>query len=374
MGRQRLVVFELAPAADELWELVCDRECGFLEHRAGCVVLPDVAAGAKLRPRVTATYASGKATNIARVFEGFLCDRASALGEKARGCVLAELVTCLPGCPGEYSQPQIPGPLLSRFTPGGAYMACLQARDFERVGLRFEALPPTAETQVDRRCANIVAPGGAELANFSPYILWDRAGRDTAVKVAGSLGPVDVVGLAGSLPRVDGQADAGVYADIIAAIRGAYPEALISLDVGGAPVEACLRGGRMTSPDVLSVNMDEYASVPSRLWEAFRGSAVIHNKRGCWWVRGEGPSRQELDARGPDVRVPEGVVPRQTICAGDAAHGGLLLGLMLYGRDDEGFRRSLVLSQACALAVVENEGGIRALSGSLVEANLARLG
>ncbi len=374
MSKAHLTVLELAPAADELWQLECDPKSGFLCHEGQCVTLPDVAAGAKLRPVITATYASGKATNIARVFETFLDPAAdTALARLARERLSARLVTFLPGCATPYRVPEIPGAALSRFTPGGAYLACLQARDFGNVEIGLEELPPTGEVQTDRRCANIVSCDGAELINFSPYLLWERACSDRAVDYAARMPSTEVVALAGSLPRVCGGPDRGIYADIIAAIRRTHPGTLVSLDVGGAPVDACLRRGPSASPDLVSVNMDEYAATDADLWRSFGGTVFVHNRRGAWIVSRAGETVDELQERRPDVPVAPGVKPLQTICAGDAAHGGLILGIMLFGRSPDALLKSLVLSQACALTVVESEGGIRALDAALIEGNARRV-
>lgn len=373
MSRETLTVIELAPAADELWELDCDPQSGYLSHESRCVALPDVAAGAKLRPVITATYASGKATNVARVFEAFLDPAADTpLSIQARERLAARLITLLPGAASPYRMPHIPGPALSGFTPGGAYLACLQARDFGNVEIAFEALPPTGEVQTDRRCANIVSCDGAELINFSPYLQWSRACRERAVSAAHQIPPTSVVALAGSLPRVCGGPDRGIYADIIVAVRAAHPQVLVSLDVGGEPVDACLRRGPSASPDFVSVNMDEYAATDAGLWQGFAGNVLVHSRRGAWLVQ-PGESVEALQARGPDVPVVPGVKPLQTICAGDAAHGGLLLGVMLFGRSPQALGKAAVLSQACALAVVESEGGIRALDAATVERNARRI-
>lgn len=369
--RQSITVYELAPAADELWELETDASKGCLWHRDGEVALPDVASGAKLRPHVSAAYASGKATNIARVFDAFLRSNArSEIARRARLSVRAQLVTFLPGQPGGYRNPGIPGALLQRFTPGGAYLACLQARDFSAVDLSLEVLPATDGIQTDRRCVNVVARDGGELCNFSPYLLWSRACVDTVLKAIAS-GPVaDFVGLAGSLPLVEGAAAPDIYARVIRAIRSRRPDTVISLDVGGAPLAKCLQPGAM--PDVVCVNMDEYGAVPPQAWKGFGGLIAVHDKRGCWLLRREAPSPEALARRGPDVPVPGRVSVVHTICAGDAAHGGLLLGLMLYGTGRRGVGQAAVLSQACALTVVESRDSIRGLTASRVQSNLRR--
>jgi len=373
MKTRSITVFELAPAADELWELEQDSRSGYLYHDRGVAALPDVARGAKIRPRVSAAYASGKATNIARVFDAFLRPQAEApLARLARDAVRARLLTFLPGCHSPYHSPDIPGDVLSQFTPGGAYLACLQARDFSAVELSVVGLPPTHDLQADRRCANIVAADGGELCNFSPYLLWtaDCVTAALDAMVQGAL--VDVIGLAGSLPQVDGAPSADIYARAIRGLKRRNPQVIVSLDVGGAPIRSCLQGGPDTSPDLFCINMDEYLGAGRDLWARHAGTVIIHNKRGCWIVSGEAPTSRELLARGPDIPTPADVRVIHTICAGDAAHGGLLLGVMLYGRDTAGLRKAAVLSQACAIAVVESPDSIRGLTAEKVQANLER--
>ena len=77
--------------------------------------------------------------------------------------------------------------------------------------------------------------------------------------------------------------------------------------------------------------------------------------------------------RQPDVLTAPDAKVVHTICAGDAAHGGLLLGLMLYGTTPEGLVAAVKLSQACALTVVESEHSIRGLTAETVERNLPRI-
>ncbi len=369
MDRRTLTVFELAPAADELWELAQDAACGYLDHAAGAVSLPDVASGAKLRPQVTAAYASGKATNVARVFDAFLrADATTAPARQARAELGARLVTYLPGQPGGYRHPEVPGPLLGQFTPGGAYLACLQARDFHAVELVLEPLCPTDGVQTDRRCANIVAAEGHELVNFSPHLLWHGGCVGDVLGGLPRAARAEVVALAGSLPLVDGKPAPDLYHRIIRLLREHMPGVFISLDVGGAPLQACLTGDPAGAPDVVCINVSEYSGVPSGLWERYAGVAVVHDKRGCFVLPGEALS----DDRAPDVAVPSDIEVVHTICAGDAAHGGLLLGLMLYGTGAEGCRQAAVLSQACALAVVESPDSIRGLTAEKVERNLGR--
>ncbi len=375
MTPRRITVFELAPAADELWELPRHSQRGYLYHRGGAVGLPDVERGAKLRPDVRAAYASGKATNVARVFDAFLRPEADTLlAGRAREELSARLTTFLPGAPAPYKSPDIPGGLLSQFTPGGAYLACLQSRDFTAVDLSLAALPATDGIQTDRRCANIVGPGPVhdELVNFSPYLLWSPACVDAVTTWIDREKPADLVALAGSLPLVDGRSDPCIYGDIVAAIKARSPHTLVSLDVGGAPISSCLERPE-ASPDFFCINVDEYLTTRPEFWETYRGTVIIHDKRGCWVIRGEAPTERDLQDRGPDVAAPEDVSVVQTICAGDAAHGGLLLGLMLFGTDPEGLQRSAALSQACGLTVVESHDSIRGLTAEKVEANLARL-
>lgn len=370
-----VTVLELAPAADELWALDCDSRSGYLWHEAGTVALPDVARGAKLRPRVRAAYASGKATNVGRVFDAFLrSDAATSLARSAQQALTARLITFLPGCREPYRRPQIPGGVLTQFTPGGAYLACLQARDFCAVGLELVPLPASDECQADRRCANLVGCGADELVNFSPYLYWERAGADAALAHARDLPPCDWVSLAGSLPLVDGAACPTLYAEVIAALRQSHPGVRVSLDVGGAALQACLHAGPTSAPDVIAINTDEFRAAGCEAWAHYEGMAVLHDKRGCWLLGGEG-LRDAARLGVPDephVAVPGDARVLQTICAGDAAHGGLLLGLALWGLEGD-MRPALRLSQACALAVVENTDGIRGLTADAVERNLSRL-
>lgn len=368
-----LTVFELAPAADELWEMDHDPRSGYLSASRDEVAFPSVASGAKLRPRVTAYYASGKATNIARVLEAFLQPAAAGdLARMTREGVRCRLTTCLPGQPGGYAHPELLGPTLSRFTPGAAYMACLQARDFSHVQLGFVDLPASDETQVDRRCANLFGRGGGELINFSPYLYWSAGSVAAALAGLRTAPRSEFIGLAGSLPLVDGQTAPDLYARAISHLREASPGAVISLDVGGAPLRACLEAPAEARPDFLCINTDEYLGVPQEVWGQFAGTAVVHDKHGAWVLR-----EHALDpgpvGRPPDVPVPQGVQVVHTICAGDASHGGLILGLMLYGTAPEGVLRAACLSQACGLTVVESHDSIRGLTAERVQQNLARL-
>lgn len=372
MGLQRLTVLELAPAADELWEMDQDPQKGYLWHEDGAVAFPDVASGAKLRPRVTAAYASGKATNIARVFDAFLRPQAATpLSCQAQTDLAADLVTFLPQQSEGYHRSDIPGPILSQFTPGGAYMACLQARDLQAVNLHFAGLPPTEETQVDRRCANLRGSRDGEMINFSPYLYWEPSCVEAVLQYLATASLGKVLGLAGSLPLVQSQADPSVYAAIISAARAVNPQLLVSLDVGGAPLQACLEAGPEASPDVVCVNADEYRAIPRDCWQRFPGVAVVHDRRGCWILRGE--DAEVSLQRQPDVLTAPDAKVVHTICAGDAAHGGLLLGLMLYGTTPEGLVAAVKLSQACALTVVESEHSIRGLTAETVERNLPRI-
>ena len=93
--------------------------------------------------------------------------------------------------------------------------------------------------------------------------------------------------------------------------------------------------------------------MPTETWGSYRGLVAIHDRRGCWLLQGEAPAPEELGLRGPDVRTPGRVNVVHTICAGDAAHGGLLLGLMLHGMGRHRAKEAARLSQACALTVVE---------------------
>jgi sugar/nucleoside kinase (ribokinase family) len=180
------------------------------------------------------------------------------------------------------------------------------------------------------------------------------------------------VGLAGSLPLVEGKVAPGLYAEAIAAIHAGNPGSVISLDVGGAPLRACLSAPPQGQPDFLCINTDESLGAGAELWEAYRGTAVVHDKRGCWVVRG-GEGDPGPGARPPDVATPSEVRVIHTICAGDASHGGLILGLMLFGTEPTGVLQAARLSQACGLTVVESPDSIRGLTAEKVEANLARL-
>ncbi len=373
MPQKQVTVLELAPAADELWVLQQSSQTGYVDHRAGVALLPDVGRGAKLRPTVTAAYAGGKATNVARVLEAVLsAGPESALAEQARARVAARLLTFLPGQAGEYHHPSLPGEPLARFTPGGAYLACLQARDFRRVALDFVPLPPAEGSQRDRRCINLVARDGGELANFSPYLDWQQPAAEAVLQYLRGEPLADVIVLAGSLPMVEAVAEPGLYAQIIATIKARRPGALVSLDVGGAALRACLeREG--ASPDLVCINLSEYAGLPQELWERFSGVVAVHDKRGCWVLQGRAPSPAQLSATPPDVPVPAEVQVTHTICAGDAAHGGFVLGAMLYGTDAPGLRKAALLSQACALTIVESPHSIRGLTADRILRNMARL-
>lgn len=373
--RTCVTVMELAPAADELWALDQDSSRGYLWHEAGMVALPDVARGAKLRPRIRAAYASGKATNVGRVFDAFLrADATTALACQARQSVSARLITFLPSCREPYRRPEIPGSVLSQFTPGGAYLACLQARDLWALELELVPLPPSDECQADRRCANVVGCGTDELVNFSPYLYWEGAAVEAVQSYARRLPPCHWVSLAGSLPLVDGTACPTLYAEIIGALRQAQPGVRVSLDVGGAALRATLEAQPVCAPDAITVNTDEFRAAGCEAWAHYQGVVVVHDKRGCWLLRGENLARAASLGvpEKPDVAVPADVRVRQTICAGDAAHGGLLLGLALWGLGGD-LMPALRLSQACALTVVENADGIRGLTAEVVERNLCRL-
>ena len=374
MTRSRITVLELAPAADELWVLDRDSRSGYVGHAGGLAMLPDVARGAKLRPRVSAAYASGKATNVARVLDAFLMPGAETpLARDAKARVEGRLVTFLPAQPGGYNRPQVPGEVLAQFTPGGAYLACLQARDIHAVELEFAALPPSEEGQRDRRCANIVARDGGELANFSPYLYWDAETAAAVIDRVSQEPPADCFVLAGSLPLLDERPEPGLYAAVIAGLRSQHPHATITLDVGGAPLRECLERGGESCPDVLCINVDEYCGVPRELWEGYAGLAVVHDKRGCWAIRGRVLSLADLNATPPTARVPPGVRVHHTICAGDASHGGLVLGLALWGLGGDGVRQAAALSQACGIGVVESEGGIRGLTAEGIEGDVRRV-
>ena len=374
MSVSKLNVYEFAPAADELWEMEQSSSSGFLAHPAGMVSFPDVASGAKLRPRVTASYASGKATNIARVFDAFLrSDAQSPLARQAQEMLAARLVTSLPAEPRGYQHPELPGKILSQFTPGGAYMACLQARDFYAVELDFHVLPPSSEVQVDRRCANLFSNTGGELINFSPYLHWDTNAAEATVNWLRETESSAFIALAGSLPLVEDVAFPALYARAIRSLRQANPQTVISLDVGGAPLQVCLEAGPSHSPDVISINVEEYCAVPAELWLEYEGVAVPHDKRGCWLLQCEAMTREDFANRPPDIRTPEGVLVVHTICAGDASHGGLLLGLMLHGMEPAGLREAAMLSQACGLTIVESRASMRGLTADQIETNLLRI-
>jgi len=366
----KVTILEFCPAADEIWSLKKHEKDGYehYDHASKTVRIATTERGAKVRPAVEATYAGGKATNVARVF-------AKLLSQKKDGasCDLT-LVTFMPN------------------KPGGRYIYELQKQDFDidqqtresssnctvkvsrtfnsnRIELHWVKIDDLArqsasnrsETVIctDRRCTNCTSSldedSGMEL-NFSPRVLWSpsvlwKAKEWISAELQQATG---LVVLAGTPPKPSAEKDEDqfltFYADVIAEL-----ESEISLDVAGEPLKRCMENQK--KPDIVSVNTEEFRSATEgfNVWDGFNGILTVHDKRGAYvWDR-ISPSR-ELD-RADHVDSYKVRKALATIGAGDAFHAGFLFSREILGEqhlpDVAGY------GLATAAAAVEDKEGTR---------------
>jgi len=173
-----------------------------------------------------------------------------------------------------------------------------------------------------------------------------------------------------------GSAPLGVetlYREIITTLRTTSPGIRIAVDIDVPSLVRCLSEG--ASPDFVSMNRKEYNAVEARFWEAFEGVLHVHDHSGAYVWRSDGARLHTSDAGLFHASVSPltnrfGPATGPTIGAGDAAHAGLLYGL-LAGLDLHAAAR---LGQAVAADAVRNAEGTRGLEPERIRAYLDALG
>lgn len=338
--RTRLTILEWAPAADALYTITCDPINGYAELANGHI---RIGQGVKLRPRIEAYYAGGKATNVARVLDRLLDPQEDvALWDEDAGRFRVELVTLLPD------------------TPAGRFIADLQRTEMQRIRLRFAPAPGEA-----RLCVNLAdpsthdSPEGLVEFNLSPFVLWDTGTDALLEEVVGTI-QTDWLILAGKPPRGPGLSD-DLTAHLVRRAKRQQPGMFVSLDLGGhqpddegsRQLSRCLRAE--VQPDALLINREEYAVVEPSLWAGYAGTLIVHDAGGCWLRQGLGDSVFDPATTPRDVPAFATEV-YATIGAGDAVHAGFALGWLRTGDLWQAVR----YSQAVAAAVVSQP---RATSG-----------
>ena len=346
-----VTIFEFAPAADEIWGLEPSPETGYVRRDPvlGTITFLDIPRhDTKMRPRVKALYAGGKATNVARVFDRLL-ERPRHLAPSFEADLRVALTTFL--------AEQRTDDETNALTPGAVFVQTLQLRELRRVTLAYETFPPREGLIADRRCIHLFDEREqTDLLNFSPRLHWSEAEQAVVLERLRRNPPAGLVVLAGSAPL-------GVetlYREVIAALREHAPGVRIAVDVDVASLRRCLSDG--APPDLVSMNRKEYNAVETRFWDGFEGILHVHDHSGAYVWKGEGAKL--LSEAAQPLYIPTlplttrfGPATGPTIGAGDAAHAGLLFGLLAgYDLDD-----AARLGQAVAADAVRNEAGTRGL-------------
>jgi len=371
----KVTILEFCPAADEIWTLKKDKKDGYKEYdRASEIVsIATTGRGAKVRPTLVATYAGGKATNVARVFAKLLSQK------KDGGSCDLTLITFMPN------------------KPGGRYIYELQKQDFDidqqtresssdctvkvsrtfnsnRIELLWVKIDDLArqsasnrsETVIctDRRCINCTSSldedSGMEL-NFSPRVLWSRNVLEQAEAWISDLQqPADLVVLAGTPPKPwvkdDEDQFLNFYARVIAKLKQKNTHVQISLDVAGEPLKKCIDNQK--KPDIVCVNTEEFSSATggsSNVWNGFNGILTVHDKKGAKvWDRTSLDRNLSHANPIPSVDVSEVLA---TIGAGDAFHAGFLFSREILG--EQRLCHAAGYGLATAAAAVEDKEGTR---------------
>ena len=347
-----VTIFEFAPAADEIWGLEPSPETGYVRRDPvhGTITFLDIPRhDTKMRPRVKALYAGGKATNVARVFDRLL-DRPRTVSPALRSDLHVRLTTFL--AESRTCDDETPA-----LTPGAVFVQTLQRREMRRITLAYETFPPREGLIADRRCIHLFDERErTDLLNFSPRLQWSEAEQAVVLDHVRRSPPAGLVVLAGSAPL-------GVetlYREIIATLRDVAPDVRIAVDVDVPSLRRCLSEG--APPDLVSMNRKEYNAVEASYWEHFEGILHVHDHSGAYVWHGDGSRLRS--GEGDLLHIPTlpltthfGPATGPTIGAGDAAHAGLLFGL-LAGLDLHAAAR---LGQAVAADAVRNAEGTRGL-------------
>ena len=371
MAIQRMTILEFTPAADEIWRLPCHQKDGYARYDAedGLLSFMDTAHHAKPRPKITTTYAGGKATNVARVLDRLLTDH-----DELR----VELVTFLPPPPvgplRDLSFGSMRGVDLQPSTAAGIYVQCLQIEGLNRVKPRFEVVDELEESeamQTTRRCIEITREEGVGSINFSPPIVWSQeAAEAVKTRAAEVTQDADMVVMAGTPPVWENRPGADLtrlsfYAKITAALD---PSCQVSIDARGQYLYECLIAQR--TPRFILMNTEEFGDL-SESWghlsaKAFPGSFLVHDERGCWVLDKGLPDSQ--DPLSEAEFFPSMHVPRvcSTIGAGDAMHAGFLKDWV----NSESLHRAIVYSQAVSAVSVGSEKATHGVDAATVNDRL----
>jgi fructose-1-phosphate kinase PfkB-like protein len=359
-----VTIFEFAPAADEIWGLEPSPKTGYVRRDPvhGTITFLDIPRhDAKMRPRVKALYAGGKATNVARVFDRLLAwprDATPALRDDLR----VTLATFL-------AESQRRDDATPALAPGAVFVQTLQRREMHRITLAYETFPPREGLLADRRCIHLFDEREqTDLLNFSPRLHWSDAEQAVVLEHLRRSPPAGLVVLAGSAPL-------GVetlYREIIATLRAAAPGVRIAVDIDVPSLHRCLSEG--APPDLVSMNRNEYNAVEAALWTGFEGILHVHDHSGAYVWHGDGARLRAGDAglfhtATTPLTTRFGPASGPTIGAGDAAHAGLLFGL-LAGLDLHAATR---LGQAIAADAVRNAEGTRGLDPERIRTYFAAL-
>ena len=374
MAIQRMIVLEFAPTADEIWRLPCHQKDGYARYDAedGLVSFLDTAHHAKPRPKITTTYAGGKATNVARVLDRLLTD-----DDELR----VELVTFLPPPPAgplqSLSFGSVRGVDLRPSTAAGVYVQCLQIEGLNRVKPRFEVVDELEESgamQTTRRCIEITREEGGGSVNFSPPIVWSQeAAEAVKTRVAEVARGADLVVMAGAPPvwKTCPGADltrCSFYAKIMEVLE---PDCQVSIDARGRYIHECLVAQR--TPRFILMNTEEFGDL-SESWsdlsaKAFPGSFLVHDEQGCWVLNAGLPDSQDPLSEAeyfPSVHVPRVC---STIGAGDAMHAGFLKEWV----NSECLHRAVVYSQVVAAVSVGSEKATHGVDARIVNGRFSQV-
>ena len=410
MAIQEVIIFEFAPTADEIWCVSRHDRDGYVSYDAesGLASILDTAHNAKPRPKILATYAGGKATNVTRVL-----DRLLANDKSSKFHVKAKLITFLPPPPEGLLQKldfkdvfknvsrDIQDISLVPSTAAGIYVQCLQLAELKKVKPHFETLPDleeSGEMQTTRRCIEMILEGGSGSLNFSPRIMWSQKAAKAVILKMREVAEAAILRLskvkdgalfavlAGSPPRIEpGEYTSdNFYAKVIEDLKSGKSDCQVSIDTPGQYLHECLITQKM--PDFVFMNTDELRGLS---WKksgegSFSGTTLLaHDKDGCWVWHKELPNG--LNAKHyPSIRVPR---VYSTIGAGDAMHAGFLKEWICAESEElsskpyalcsmppeERLHRAVVYSQVVAAAAVSNEKATHGIDAQMVESKFRQV-
>ncbi len=367
MSIEKVTILEFAPTVDEIWRIPKHNKDGYVHYDAenGIVSFLDTAHEAKQRPEIKAIYAGGKATNVARVMDRLIADRAKPeIG----------LVTFLLPPQGAMRDMDFGNSGIVPSTPAGIYTQCIQTENLNRVKPSFEVVDELAETgnmQTTRRCMEIIIGDTGTSLNFSPRMIWSQESAKAVIaRLRDAIHGTDMLVIAGAPPiweDSDGSINThNFYAKILDL---ADPNCDVSIDVRGYYLHDCLIANR--PPRFIFMNRDEfYEAVDS--WRELSGrildcTLIVHDKDGCWvWDR-KLPNGDNLFANSQFFPSPKAPKVYSTIGAGDAMHAGFLKEWLCSEGERDRLGHSIRYSQAVAAVSVSNDLATHGIDAQAVD-------